>query len=241
MNRREAEELLPWFVAGTLSAEETQAVQAFIDNGEFSEEELSSLALFADTIAEKAADEPDYNPDILHRAMQQIDAVTQEQPDEPVIVREVGAKEGADRAGGSGRSGQIIQRILERLQWTLTPPLARIAIGAQFALLLGLVVALSSEVTSEREPAEYGTVSGSSVDSSGGLVVGASLSVVFAAGATELQIRELLIANRASIVAGPTALGVYTLGLIDAGQSQRTVDSLSRSPLVTLVQRVPQP
>ena len=65
MNRQEAEELLPWFVAGALDAEETRAVQAFIDSGEISAEELESVSALATTVAASAADEPAYDPGIL--------------------------------------------------------------------------------------------------------------------------------------------------------------------------------
>jgi hypothetical protein len=43
MNRQEAQELLPWFVAGTLNEDESRAVQAFIDSGEISKAELNEL------------------------------------------------------------------------------------------------------------------------------------------------------------------------------------------------------
>ena len=49
MTRQEAEDLLPWFVNGTLSHEESRAVQAFIDSGEISQQEVEEVRLFAET------------------------------------------------------------------------------------------------------------------------------------------------------------------------------------------------
>ena len=69
MNRREAQELLPWHIAGTLSAEESQVVQAFIDSGEISSSEVEELSMFAETVASVGEQEPVYNPAILQRAI----------------------------------------------------------------------------------------------------------------------------------------------------------------------------
>ena len=238
MNRREAEELLPWFVAGTLDSAETDAVQAFIDSGEIPKSQLEELALFAESVGETGAEEPAYNPAILTRAMQQLDQVEQAQPDEPLVVRE--AQHHRTTPGGS--SSGWFASLLDRLQWSLTPPLARIAIGAQFALLVGLVVALGAG-----ESGVEGIVEGVD-DGQGGYETvanlppsAADLSVVFVPGTAETQIRKLLLDNQASIIAGPTALGVYTLDIADSFDLQVASDNLSTSSLTLLVQPAAQP
>ena len=86
MNRLEAEQLLPWFVAGSLDSAEADAVQAFIDSGEIPQSQLEELALFAESVAETGAEEPAYDPAILTRAMQQLDQLEQAQPDEPLLL-----------------------------------------------------------------------------------------------------------------------------------------------------------
>ena len=234
MNRREAEELLPWFVAGTLDSAESDAVQAFIDSGEIAKSQLEELALFAESVGETGAEEPAYNPAILTRAMQQLDQVEQAQPDEPLVVREAQHHQTTPDDSGSGWFASL----LDRLQWTMTPPLARIAIGAQFALLVGLVVALG---------AGEGVVEGVD-DGQGGYETvanlpptAADLSVVFVPGTAETQIRKLLLDNQASIIAGPTALGVYTLDIADSFDLQVASANLSSSSLTLLVQPAAQP
>jgi len=230
MNRREAEELLPWFVAGTLDSAETDAVQAFIDSGEIPESQLEELALFAESVGETGAEEPAYNPAILTRAMQQLDLVEQAQPDEPLVVRE--AQHHRTTPGGS--SSGWFASLLDRLQWSLTPPLARLAIGAQFALLVGLVVALGAGEGVDDGQGGYETVANLPPSA-------ADLSVVFVPGTAETQIRKLLLDNQASIIAGPTALGVYTLDIADSFDLQVASDNLSTSSLTLLVQPAAQP
>ena len=44
---------------------------------------------------------------------------------------------------------------------------------------------------------------------------GASATVAFAPGASEAQIRALLIASGATMTGGPSALGLWTLGFSD--------------------------
>jgi len=234
MNRLEAEELLPWFVAGTLDSAEADAVQAFIDSGEIPQSQLEELALFAESVGETGAEEPAYNPAILTRAMQQLDQVEQAQPDEHLVVREAQHHQATPDGSGSG----LFASLLDRLQWTMTPPLARLVIGAQFALLLGLAVALG---------AGEGVVEGVD-DGQGGYETvvnlpptAADLSVVFVPGTAETQIRKLLLDNQASIIAGPTALGIYTLDIADSFDLQVASDNLSSSPLTLLVQPAAQP
>lgn len=73
------------------------------------------------------------------------------------------------------------------------------------------------------------------------LLAWADLSVVFVPGTAETQIRKLLLDNQASIIAGPTALGVYTLDIADSFDLQVASDNLSSSSLTLLVQPAAQP
>ncbi len=237
MNRLEAEQLLPWFVAGTLETAEAAAVQAFIDSGEIPRSQLEELALFADSVAETGAEEPAYNPAILTRAMAQLDQLEQARPDEPLVVREAHSEATANDSG-SGIFANLLDRLQWSLQWNKTPPLARLAIGAQFALLLGLAVALGVG-----EGADEGLVDGQAdyETVAGPVAATADLSVVFVPSAAETQIRKLLIDNQASIIAGPTALGIYTIDIADSADLQIASDNLSASPLTLLVQPAAQP
>jgi hypothetical protein len=230
VNRDEAQELLPWYVAGALSPEEMQAVQVFVDNGEISAAEIDEMRFVSNAIVEPGPEEPDYDPQILARVLGQLDDVPQEAPDgdEPVVVvRERQAREAAARRAGPG----WFEGLRERLQWSMTPPLARAAIAAQFALLLGLTVALTLGGT-EPEEAGYETVSGQ--------VVG-DYTLTFAPGVSEAEVRTLLLEARASIVAGPSAIGLYTIAFDDGVDAAAAAERLRTSGIVTFLQPAPQP
>lgn len=233
MNRQQAEELLPWFVAGTLEEEEARAVQAFIDNGEISSEALDELGLFAETVSERQASEPDYDPAILQKAMSQLDGITQEAPEVPVVVGEVGSDGGA---GGRVRAPEdspgLILRILDALQWSSTPPMARVVVAGQFALLFGLAVMIATGTDETMPDTEYGTVSGSQT------ALGVDLSLSFVPGTTEADLRALLLEHQISIVAGPSALGLYQAAAAEGTDIDVLVATLDANPLVLYVQPV---
>ncbi len=236
MNRQEAEELLPWFVAGTLDEEEARAVQAFIDNGEISREELDALNLFKDTVAERQASEPAYNPAILEKAMSQLDGVTQEAPEVPVVVGEVGSDGGAGgRVRAEEDSPGLIQRVLDALQWATTPPMARAVVIGQFALLFGLAVMIATGTEEIAPETEFGVVSGTET------ALTADLSFTFAPGTSEADLRALLLEHQLNIVSGPSANGLYRAAAADGADLEALVAALSANPLVLYVQPVLQP
>jgi hypothetical protein len=229
VNRREAEELLPWFVAGTLPADEAQAVQAFIDSGEIAQAELDALTGLATAVAERGGEEPVYDPSILSRAMARLDDVPQEALPEPLVVGEAG------RASASTDAQQrpgLLHRLLDTLQWSATPALAKVVVAGQFALLVGLAVMLGGERGSETV---HETVAGTSTPRA------ADFSLSFAPGATEADIRALLVANDVHIVAGPSALGLYEIAVAEDSDRGAVAEHLAGSPLVAYLQEVPKP
>src|SRR6056297_122647 len=64
VNSREAEELLPWYVAGTLSAEESRVVQKFIDSGEISERQLDQARFVGTALKATEASQGRPGPEI---------------------------------------------------------------------------------------------------------------------------------------------------------------------------------
>ncbi len=241
MNRREAEELLPWFVAGTLEEEEARAVQAFIDTGEISSNDLEELALFSETVAERQSSEPEFNPAILEKAMSQLDGITQEAPEVPVVVGEVGRDAGA---GGRARDAEdtpgLLQRILNALQWSLTPPMARVALVGQFALLFGLAIMVATNTDTPKElPGEqsFETVSGTPTMAA----MTPDFSISVAPGVSEANFRALLVEHRVSIVAGPSAFGLYQVAVPDGADIEAIAEQLTASPLIVFLQPVAQP
>lgn len=220
MNRQEAEALLPWFVAGTLDPEEAEAVQAFIDSGEISQDELTELAVLAETVTERSATEPAYDPAIVQRAASRLDGVPQDAREAPLVVPERPSSSSEPESPG------LFERLLERLQWSMTPPLARVAIGAQFALLLGLAVLVGLGDSGETT---YETVAGPDATR-------ADFTISFAAGATEADIRALLLDTNTVIVDGPSALGLYRLRSDSTADLDEMRERLTASPLTTFVQ-----
>jgi len=230
MNRQEAEALLPWYVAGALSREEMQAVQVFLDSGEISAAELEELRFVGNALAEPGPEEPGYDPQILERVLGSLDEVPQDAPagDEPMVVVRERQKR---RRSAEPRTDGWLSGLRDRLQWSMTPPLARIAIGAQFALLVGLATALALGGSEEAEPAGYEVVSGA---------VGGDYTLTFAPGVTEAQVRALLLEERASIVAGPSAIGLYTIAFDPEVDTRAAAARIQTSGLVTFLQPAPQ-
>jgi hypothetical protein len=229
MNQREAEDLLPWFIAGTLSEEESQAVQAFIDDGGISSVELNSLRALSESVVERHVDDPVYNPAILERAMGQLKNVAQDPPQVPLVVGEASSSAGV-RSSITG----LFQRLLEGLQWSATPPMARIALIGQLALVLGLAAFVGGQQLGESDVIST-TVAGTSVAQT------ADFTLTFAPDATEAEIRTLLIASEITIVAGPSALGMYQVAASPHVDLTVAAAALSADPLITFLQAVPRP
>ncbi len=217
MNHREVEALLPWFAAGTLEATETMAVETHVADCEKCAVELAELGFLNEAVMEHGAEEPAYDPEILTAALKQIDAIEARDEGE-IIVGEV-----------PGRFGALFQGLVERLQWSMTPPLARIAIGAQFALLLGLVVALNSGQAPEQPLHE--TVA---TEQRGDYTLG------FAPGVTEQQIRTLLLESNATIIGGPSSSGFYVIDIADGVDEADAVARIRASGLSAFLQPVLQ-
>ena len=214
MTRQEAEDLLPWFVNGTLSHEESRAVQAFIDSGEISHQEVEEVRLFAETIQEQSAEEPAFNPAILDGVMAKLDTVEQEVVDAPVIVQE-------PRQETEG----FFARLFGGFAW---PPMAKLAVAGQFTVLVALSAALLTTGGAGEE--DHVTVSGT---------LDVDVQIVFAPTTTEAQIRELLISVEGVIVDGPSSLGIYHIDLADDFDTAETVQLL-KSHEATLMVQEPQ-
>ena len=214
MTRQEAEDLLPWFVNGSLSHEESRAVQAFIDSGEISQQEVEEVRLFAETIQEQTAEEPAFNPAIFDGVMAKLDTVEQEVADTPLIVQEPHQE-----------SAGFFARLFGGFAW---PPMAKLAVAGQFAVLVALSAAL---LTNSPEETVSETVYGS--PSSGYEV---DIQVIFAPTATEAQIRELLLSVEGVIVDGPSVNGIYHIDVADEFDTPETVQLLIANEHTLIVQ-----
>lgn len=112
-----------------------------------------------------------------------------------------------------------------------TPRAVRVALIAQAAMILALVGVLAWNAMAR--PAEYITLS----DSAPPPVAGERLRVMFAPGATEREIRGLLLAIQGEIKAGPSPIGVYTVE-VPAGRDPLAVvlARLRSEPQVTFAE-----
>ncbi|MEM1437311.1 MAG: hypothetical protein AAGG11_24910 [Pseudomonadota bacterium] len=221
MNRQEAEALLPWHLAGTLSADEAQAVQAFIDSGEIAEAELNELKFIAAEVAEVTPSEPSYNPQLLDRVLTQLDTVPQEAIAEPV----------AEVAPAAAPPGWL-DRLRTALQWQATPTTARWALGAQFALVAALAVLVAAGPQQAVAPGKGGY---DTVAAPGTAPITASFSVEFAAAATTSEISGALERLDLQIVGGPSSIGLYELAAPAAADLDALRLELEAAPSVTLV------
>jgi hypothetical protein len=118
-----------------------------------------------------------------------------------------------------------------------TPSPMRWALGAQAALVMLLAAAVLM-FAMPREPAMYETLSRASEAPKR-----SALRVVFSEEATEREIRELLLRMNASIVAGPSPTGAYTIALVDTKASpdalRQTLAGVRANPKVRLAEPLP--
>jgi hypothetical protein len=98
--------------------------------------------------------------------------------------------------------------------WSATPRAARWLIAAQLAALAGL--GYLAATPAETAGAGYRTLSAPVAPAAAHGV----LRVVFAPGTSEAELRALLLSVRAQIVAGPSAVGAYTLALDGGGAAE---------------------
>ena len=120
--------------------------------------------------------------------------------------------------------------------WNPSAPMARVAFAVQFGLIL---VFASLWLSSPPTQLDYTTLSGP--DSA---AQGARLTIVFTPETTEGILRQTVLDFNASIVSGPSALGVYVVALSldpeDAEAVDRAIQQLrDRSTVIEFVERQP--
>ena len=219
MKLSEAEELLPWAIAGTLSEDEARAVQAFIDSGEISPEIIAELEFLADTVQTVAEAEPKYNPAILKNVMSQLDQVPQAELAAP--MQRAKQKPNLEKPG-------FIASVVDFLQWSTTPVWAKVTIAVQLSLLVG-VIAIYSGTDNGVNDDGFQTAAGN---------IAGDFSVMFNPASSEADIRALLQQNNLTIVDGPSALGIYTLDAADNADLVAVQNLLQENPNVNYVQPV---
>jgi len=193
----EIEALLPWYANGALTPAETATVEQHLAQCPACRAELKQCHALA-TAVRNNAESWQPAPGGFDRLMAEIDRL------EP------------KPAPAKTRSPPLFQRILDWLGATPNPVRWTLALESMAVAALLLVIALPMPGTAP----DYETLSSGAEQSA---ATGPRLRVVFADSATVGEIRQLLRDIDGNIVAGPTALGVYTVALPAADHPDRTL------------------
>jgi hypothetical protein len=207
-------QLLPWYANGTLSAEEHAAVEQHLNSCAACRGELRWLREVSAATIDLAEEAP---------------------PMEPSFSKALAAVDKWEQSKSRSAFGPIARWF--SAIWNPPAQLARYAMAAQFALIVGLCVVLWF---SHREAkTTYTTLSGSESSTSGGV----KLTVSFAPNTTVDEISRILSEIGGNIVGGPSANGICIVQL-PAGASkdaevQATIDTLRQDKSIRFVERLP--
>ncbi|HYX26603.1 MAG TPA: zf-HC2 domain-containing protein [Thermoanaerobaculia bacterium] len=193
-------ELLPWYVNGTLSGQDRERVEDHAAGCRRCQDEVEACRRTAAAVKGLGDVAPSPHPVQLQRVLARIDEAERQGRHERRERREEDA---------GVRFGAPLRALI-----AATPRPLRGALLAQVAIIVLLVGVLvwgelhsGARVTGSAPPASYQTLS-DPAPAPGRTV---ALHVMFSPRTTEKEIRELLLAVRGEITAGPSPLGVYTV------------------------------
>jgi anti-sigma factor RsiW len=210
-------ELIPWYVNDTLDIGERERVAQHIAKCPACAEEITRCRTIAAVV--RSAD------------------MSGLEPSKERVARMMARIEATDGSQSESRRGFVREWIRKiRLIFEETPSPFRWMVAAQAAVivLLAGVVVLQFSGSPERL---YRTLSDATISPSGG----SHIQVVFAEDTTEREMRALLENIGATIVSGPSQIGVYTLRVAagdadPAGQIRETLAVLRAHPKVHLAE-----
>ncbi|MEA2602158.1 MAG: hypothetical protein QOF89_3150 [Acidobacteriota bacterium] len=203
-------ELLPWYVNGTLSGPDRERVEAHTADCRRCRDEVETCRRTAAAVKSQGEVAPSPHPVQLQRTLARIDEL------------ERGRQDWKDRQDPEDlmdrdRTGRGFGAPLRALIAATPRPLrgALLAQVAVIVMLVGVLVwgELHSAPAQRPAPVNYQTLS----DPAAAPAPTFALRVMFSPRATEKEIRELLLAVRGEITAGPSPLGVYTVEVPAAG------------------------
>lgn len=202
MNQEEARTLLPWFAANALDADEARTVEAHVQASPELQQELAELQVLQQAVSDVADSEPAFRPELINDALRQIDEYEATRP-----------APASARVSSPGLLTKAVEWLRETLVdgWVRAPAGARLAMVAQFALILvlgGVLLTPTGPGTSS-DPV-YTTAAGKPGDGPAE-AAGTALIIDFQPTVTEQRISELLADVGGEIVAGPSAQGRYTI------------------------------
>jgi hypothetical protein len=183
-------ELLPWYVNGTLAQPERQGVEAHLAECLRCQEEERACRRTAEAVLKTGDAAPSPHPVQFQR-----------------LLARVEEHERAGRPPGRRRPGAALVALLAGGPRPLRAAL--IAQAAVILLLVGLQAwqALRPSPSAGPAPAGFTTLS----DPGPPPAPAPRLRIMFSPGTTEREIRELLLAIRGEIKAGPSPIGLYTV------------------------------
>jgi Putative zinc-finger len=185
---QEVWELLPWFVNGTLEARDRDAVTAHVAACAACGAELERCRSL-ETIVKGAAEHRDWAPSAAHLAS---------------VWRRIDAS-AATRSNRPSALAGVWRRWRER--FAIAPPAIRWALAVQSVLVLALGATVAWRLA--WPVVEYRTLSSPPASAPSAALI----RVVFADDVTLRELRALLGGLEASVVAGPSPTGVYTIGV----------------------------
>ncbi|HRF62200.1 MAG TPA: zf-HC2 domain-containing protein [Candidatus Competibacter sp.] len=193
----EIEALLPWYANGTLTVAETATVERHLAHCPACRADLEQCRALV-TAVQRNEESWQPAPGGFDRLMAEIDRLE------------------AKPTPAKTSSSSLLQRILDWLQATPNPVRWTLALESMAVAALLLIVATPML----RTVPEYETLSSGAEQPA---TKEPHLRVVFADAATVGEIRQLLRDIDGNIVAGPTALGVYTVALPATDHSDRAL------------------
>lgn len=197
--RREVEELLPWYVAGTLSRTEQRRVADAIAND-------PRLATAYQSVREELVGTVELNEALgtpSERTREKLFANLDSEPARRPV-----------------RSPGIVQRVSEFLA-SLTPRTLAWSAGAA-ALVIVVQASVIGDAFLNRPANQFQTASGPGEEKAEGVFA----IVQFAPDASVSDITKLLESNNASIASGPAAGNLYRVRLGNAGLAREEIDKV---------------
>ncbi len=184
---REIAERLPWFANGSLASAERRVIELHLDGCAACGAELERCEAERTALRSEPRAAPSPHPAQLGRLFERIDAGATDaiEPDR-------------DEASAPPWAGSALLR--------RTPRPVRWILAAQLVTVLGLGLVVAQRETAPAAP--FRTLSTAAV-----APAAAALRVVFAAEATEAEMRAILLAAGVEIVSGPTPVGAYSIAL----------------------------
>jgi hypothetical protein len=207
-------ELLPWYANQTLPTEECALVEQHVARCTHCMQELQHLYDIGAAMKEADVAAPPVNAS-LERTLSAIDN------------------------WDTNRRPGIWHRLISWFHalWTPSIPMARVVFAAQLAIIFAFAALLIVPRLTEKS---FNTLSGKGAAGNGGPL----LNVIFEPNTTEQTIRQSLVDSGATIVSGPSALGVYVVELSGRKDNDPDVETQilklrNKTGVVRFVERQP--